>query len=58
MIIGNGAAAIAALEAIRRVDADSPVTMIAEEEGPAYSKVLTPYVVSGRVADPTIRGAA
>ena len=43
VIIGNSAAGINALESFRKYEADSPVTLISEEPGPAYSRVLLPY---------------
>jgi nitrite reductase (NADH) large subunit len=55
VIVGNGAAALAAVDAIRSVDRDGPITMIADEPGPAYSKVLTPYLIDGRIRDAGIR---
>jgi nitrite reductase (NADH) large subunit len=47
VIIGNSAAALSALEAFRRFDASSPVTLISAEPGPAYSRVLLPYFLRG-----------
>ncbi len=47
LIIGNSAAALAALEAFRRADPSSPLTLVSEEPGPAYSRVLLPYCLRG-----------
>lgn len=43
VIVGNGAAAISALEAFRKHDRDSMVTVVSGESCPAYSRVLLPY---------------
>ena len=49
VIIGNGAAGTAALDAIRSVDCNSTVTMIDRESGPAYSRITTPYFIRGAI---------
>ena len=49
-IVGNSAAALSALEAFRRRDAVTRVTMVSAEPGPAYSRVLLPYFLRGRVS--------
>jgi NAD(P)H-nitrite reductase large subunit len=55
VIVGNSAASLAALEAVRRVDVKSPVTLVADEAIPAYSRVLLPYLVSGERLDLSLR---
>jgi nitrite reductase (NADH) large subunit len=55
VIVGNSAASLAALETIRRLDATSPVTLVADEGVPAYSRVLLPYLVSGERHDLSLR---
>lgn len=50
-IVGNSAAALSALEAIRRRDQASQVTVVSAEEGPAYSRVLLPYFLRGRIPE-------
>jgi nitrite reductase (NADH) large subunit len=55
VLIGNSAAGLAALETIRRHDRSCPVTLVADEAGPAYSRVLLPYYVSGERRDLTLR---
>ena len=55
VIVGNSAASLAALESIRRVDTASPVTLVADEAIPAYSRVLLPYLVSGERSDLSLR---
>ena len=49
-IIGNSAAALSALESFRERDQDSPVTLISDETGPAYSRVLLPYYLRRKLA--------
>ena len=58
VLLGNGIAALSALESIRRVDAGSDITVVSDEPGPAYSKVLIPYFISGEKADIGIRTEA
>ena len=55
VIIGNSAASLAALEAIRRHDQTCPVTLVADETVPAYSRVMLPYFVSGERHDLSLR---
>ncbi len=57
VLIGNSAASLAALETIRRIDPTAPITLIADEPMPAYSRVLLPYFVSGERSDLSIRKA-
>jgi len=42
-IVGNSAAALSALESFRERDQTSSVTLVCDEAGPAYSRVLLPY---------------
>ncbi len=58
VIIGNGPAAINALDNFRRYDRVSPVSIIAKERGPAYSRMLLPYWLEGRIShkDLFVRG--
>jgi len=53
--VGNSAASLAALEAIRRHDGMCPVTLVADERVPAYSRVMLPYFVSGERRDLSLR---
>lgn len=55
VIVGNSAASLAALEAIRRLDDACPITLVAEEPIPAYSRVLLPYLLSGERGDLSLR---
>ena len=50
-IIGNSAAAIAAVESIRKVDQESGITLIASEEHHTYSRPLISYWLGGEVDD-------
>ena len=47
VIVGNSAAAVAAVAAIRTVDAGAQVTMCSPEEGCAYGTPLISYVLEG-----------
>ncbi|MGZ3535190.1 MAG: NAD(P)/FAD-dependent oxidoreductase [Thermodesulfobacteriota bacterium] len=49
IIIGNSAAGLSALEAIRKRDKDSKILMIDKEPVLAYSRVITPYFIMGGV---------
>ncbi len=51
VILGNGAAALAAIRAIRRHDRQTAVVVVAAESVAAYSPALLPYVISGRLAE-------
>jgi nitrite reductase (NADH) large subunit len=47
VIIGNSAAGLSAIEAFRKRDPNSKVTLIDREPYPAYSRVITPYFIMG-----------
>jgi len=49
VLIGNSAAALAAVDGIRRLDGQGDITIINREEGPAYSRVALPYFVAGEL---------
>jgi len=49
VIIGNSAAGLSALEAFRKYDKESSVTLISKEGGIAYSRVLLPYYLRGKI---------
>lgn len=51
LIIGNSAAAIGAVEGIRQIDQENPITLIAEEPYPGYSRPLISYYLEDRVAE-------
>ncbi|SMD09501.1 Pyridine nucleotide-disulphide oxidoreductase [Desulfocicer vacuolatum DSM 3385] len=48
VIIGNSAAGLSALEAFRKRDRTSPVTVITKESTIPYSRVLLPYYLRGK----------
>ena len=49
VIVGNSAAGLSALETFRKHDQSATVTMIGQEEGRPYSKVLLPYYLRKKV---------
>ena len=49
VIIGNSAAAVGAIEAIRRCDAENPITVVADEPHHVYSRPLISYLLGGMV---------
>lgn len=49
VIIGNSAAGIAAIEAIRQRDKQSKIAVISDEDYPAYCRCLISYYLSGEV---------
>ena len=51
VVIGNSAAAVGAIEAIRRYDQDNPITVIADEPHPTYSRPLITYLLGGLVSE-------
>ncbi len=50
VIIGNSAAGLAAIEAIRSRDRRSRITLIAAEQHPPYSRVMLTYLLAGKVS--------
>ena len=49
VLIGNSAAALAAIDGIRKHDPAGAITVVNREEGPAYSRVALPYYVAGEM---------
>jgi len=49
VIIGNSAAAVGAIEAIRRYDLDNPITVLSNELHHVYSRPLISYLLGGLV---------
>ncbi len=49
-VVGNSAAALSALESFRRAGGTARVTLVSAEPGPAYSRVLLPYFLRGKVS--------
>ena len=54
LIIGNSAAALNAVKAIRENDPDSPITMVSAEPHYAYSPVLLTYYVAQKIKRPAL----
>ncbi|HET8945050.1 MAG TPA: FAD-dependent oxidoreductase, partial [Dehalococcoidia bacterium] len=46
VILGNSAAALSAIDAIRARDRDGLITVVSKEPEPTYSRVALPYVLS------------
>ncbi len=51
VIIGNSVAAMGAVEGIRSVDADRPITIISNESHHTYSRPLISYLLGRKVGD-------
>ena len=51
LIIGNGAAGIAAAERIRKLDKASGIAILSAEKYPVYSRCLLPYYLSGQLPE-------
>lgn len=49
LIIGNGGAAFNAILAIRSLRPEDEITVVSQEECPAYSPMLTPYYIAGSI---------
>ncbi len=54
LIIGNGVAAVGAIEAIRQVDRDNPITLISSEPHHVYGRPLISSLLSGKVREKEI----
>ena len=54
VIIGNSAAGIAAVEAIRKQDRDSKITVVSDEEYSAYCRCLISYYLAGDIKEDKI----
>lgn len=51
LIIGNSTAAVGAVEGLRRVDREAPVTLLAREPHHTYSRPLISYLLAGEIDD-------
>lgn len=51
VIIGNSAAAVGAIESIRRVDQKSNLTVVSSESGHVYSRPLIAHYLAGEVSE-------
>jgi len=54
VIIGNGAAAVGAVEGIRRMDKENPVTLVSHEPYRAYGRPLISNLLSGKIKEADI----
>lgn len=48
VIVGNGVAAVGCIEGIRKVDKDTPITVISAEKHPVYCRPLISYYLEGK----------
>ena len=48
VIIGNGPAAVSAVEAIRRYDSEGSITLFSKEKEFTYSRPLISYLLLGK----------
>src|SRR2546426_5832321 len=46
VILGNSAAGLTAIDAIRKRDKTGAITLVSKEPDPAYSRVALPYILS------------
>ncbi len=49
LVIGNSAAAVGAVEAIRAIDPEGSLTILSRESEPVYSRPLISYLLGGKV---------
>ena len=54
VIIGNSAAGIAAVEALRKKDKESKITVISDEDYPSYCRCLISYYLAGELKEEKI----
>ena len=52
VIIGNSAAGLSAVKAIRKMGDTGPIVLISAEDCNAYSPVLTTYYIAGQISRP------
>ena len=55
VIIGNSAAAVGAVEAIRSVDESGPIALYCDDRNPIYSRCMLSYYLAGRVEEQDLR---
>jgi len=51
LIVGNGPAGISALERIRQIDSQGKIIMVAAEDSPPYSRIMTPEYMTKEVTE-------
>ena len=49
VIIGNGVASVGAIEGIRKVDKNTPILVVSEEDTPTYGRPLISYFLAGKI---------
>ncbi len=49
VIIGNSAAGVSAAEAIREADPRGEITILSDEDRPAYSRIFLPDLIAGKI---------
>lgn len=49
LIVGNSAAAVGAVEGIRSIDPDTPITIVSKEDRPCYSRPLISYLLGEKL---------
>ena len=54
LIIGNSAAGLAAVEAIRKIDKKSKITVVSDEDYPSYCRCLISYYLAGDIKEKNI----
>ncbi len=54
VIVGNSAASVGAIEAIRSLDTDSSITVVAAEREHTYSRPLITYFMCGKVSEDNV----
>ena len=57
LIIGNSAAGLNGAQAVRSRDANGTVTIVSEEDYPAYSRCLIPYFMEGKITEADVQKA-
>ncbi len=51
VIIGGGAAGVAAAQGLRRLDGDGEITIVSAEEKPGYYRPLIPHLITDKFSD-------
>ena len=49
VIVGNGVASVGAIEGIRKVDKETPILVVSEEDTPTYGRPLISYFLAGKI---------
>ena len=51
VILGAGPAGVVAAESLRKIDANSKITLVGNESEPPYSRMAIPYLLAGNIAE-------